>query len=287
MDREVEAQIGLNNDEDLVIGELESLKAIQSTETILCPKPFGIIRRNGSYSLITSYIDFQLRKDWALAGSQLAKMHAKNGEQLAQNARRTRFVSVNSGMSDISKSEEGEQIGTENFGFHVTTCCGRLGQENDWTETWEEFFIRHRLKPQIDRLIETHNDRQLFELSEILYTKTAKLLKCRENVLPSLVHGDLWGGNWSMTTADGAPEPIIFDPSSSYSDPEFEFGIMKMFGGWTQDFENKYEKIIKTADGKNQRVLLYELYHNLNHWNHFGNSYRKSSIDLIKQILKF
>lgn len=64
-------------------------------------------------------------------------MHAKNGEQLAQNARRTRFVSVNSGMSDISKSEEGEQIGTENFGFHVTTCCGRLGQENDWTETWE------------------------------------------------------------------------------------------------------------------------------------------------------
>ena len=65
----------------------------------------------------------------------------------------------------------------------------------------------------------------------MLYRKTEELLKSRQNTVPSLVHGDLWGGNWSMVCTDsGDVQPIVFDPSSSYSDPEFEFGIMRMFG---------------------------------------------------------
>ncbi|EFP03824.1 hypothetical protein CRE_28751 [Caenorhabditis remanei] len=277
---------GLQNN-DLVIGELESLRAIYATDTVKCPKPFGVVEYNGSHALVTSYIDFQHGKDWAEAGKQLARMHAKNHENLKHRERRSRLLSFNSEVSDGgSECPDSEESGTEKYGFHVATCCGRLPQENEWSDSWTQFFICHRLKPQIDLLIEKHNDRDLSELSEMLYRKTEELLKSRENTVPSLVHGDLWGGNWSMVCTDsGDTQPIVFDPSSSYSDPEFEFGIMKMFGGWTKEFEQEYDKIMGKCKGRDERVALYELYHNLNHWNHFGGSYRTSSLNLIRTII--
>ena len=38
---------GLQND-DLVLGELESLRAIYATDTVKCPKPFGVVEYNGT-----------------------------------------------------------------------------------------------------------------------------------------------------------------------------------------------------------------------------------------------
>ncbi|CAO4372076.1 unnamed protein product [Caenorhabditis nigoni] len=305
MDHAIEEQLGIQNvkilrkgildsnegklflkfgEEDLVEGEFESLKAIQASGTIQCPKPFGIVQRDGNFALVTSYIEFQHRKDWAKFGNLLARMHKTNSDLLLAGERRSRLLSFNSEISEDSVHLEQEE-GTAKFGFHVPTCCGRIPQENEWTDDWTKFFICHRLKPQIDRLIEEHNARELIDLSDQLYRKTEKLLNCRQSIQPALVHGDLWGGNWSMCLSGEDTEPIVFDPSSSYSDPEFEFGIMQMFGGWTHDFEEEYEKIMGKSDGRHERVALYELYHNLNHWNHFGGSYRISSMNLLRRII--
>ena len=54
----------------------------------------------------------------------------------------------------------------------------------------------------------------------------------------------------------------MFDPSSSWSHSEFEFGIMKMFGGFGRSFEREYHEIKpkdEPMDEYDDRVLLYEL----------------------------
>ncbi|CAD6196736.1 unnamed protein product [Caenorhabditis auriculariae] len=265
---------GDNSDEGekLVKGELESLRAIDRTGAIGCPKPLGLVKSGTGCALVTSYVDAK-RSHTASAefGRQLAEMHRDNADRLAKAEHDAKIVG------------KGENVlnGVKSFGFEVPTCCGRIPQDNEWTDDWPTFFIRQRLDSQLGRLMKK-GDRELNELHDELVEKTAKLLKSRENVKPAVVHGDLWSGNWAQTDAG----PVIYDPSSSYSDPEFEQGIMNMFGGFGRDFWTGYQKVLPFDADRDKRVLLYELYHNLNHWNHFGPSYRSSSIDLIHEILK-
>lgn len=85
-------------------------------------------------------------------------------------------------------------------------------------------------------------------------------------VRPSLVHGDLWSGNHGRAKVkrDGKEETreVVFDPSASWSHAEFEWGIMKMFGG----FGGVEEEYYKAMGGKDRpveewgdRVKMYEL----------------------------
>lgn len=50
---------------------------------------------------------------------------------------------------------------------------------------------------------------------------------------PSLLHGDLWGGNAGF---DSAGEPVIFDPAVYFGDREAELAFTRMFGGFSADF---------------------------------------------------
>lgn len=74
------------------------------------------------------------------------------------------------------------------------------------------------------------------------------------SVRPSIIHGDLWSGN-SGTDHDTG-EPIIFDPSSSYSHNEAELGIMRMFGGYTSDFFDSYHEVVSETFGKHARHTM-------------------------------
>uniref|UniRef100_A0A8R1DUU8 protein-ribulosamine 3-kinase n=1 Tax=Caenorhabditis japonica TaxID=281687 RepID=A0A8R1DUU8_CAEJA len=138
-------------DEDLVRGEFESLKAIQETDTIFCPKAFGVVEKEGSHALITSFIEFEHGKDWAKAGNLLARMHMKNAENVADGEKGRQFVGGGSHRirrmtmpmsesesedSEPENEEENENFCTKKFGFKVPTCCGRLPQENAWLDSW-------------------------------------------------------------------------------------------------------------------------------------------------------
>lgn len=59
---------------------------------------------------------------------------------------------------------------------------------------------------------------------------------------------------------------VIFDPASFFGHAEYDFGIARMFGGFTSDFFNAYHKLIPKASGFEQRLDIYELYHHINHW---------------------
>lgn len=88
------------------------------------------------------------------------------------------------------------------------------------------------------------------------------------DVVPVVVHGDLWSGNhgsgaFSSYGGEGEVEEVVFDPSSCYAHSEFEFGIMRMFGGFGTRFWKEYYEAGKEKDRPveewGDRVELYEL----------------------------
>merc|ERR1712218_14195 len=103
------------------------------------------------------------------------------------------------------------------------------------------------------------------------------------DVFPSLLHGDLWSGNMAQTGAD----PVIFDPASFYGHHEYDLAIGKMFGGFSAEFHRSYHQLIPKEEGFEQRSELYQLFHYLNHWNHFGDGYRSQSLGIMKSLVKY
>ena len=97
----------------------------------------------------------------------------------------------------------------------------------------------------------------------------------------SLLHGDLWGGNWGAV----AGEPVMFDPAVYYGDRETDIAMTMVFGGFGRAFYEAYESSWPMAAGHEQRLRLYQLYHILNHLNLFGRSYLGRAIDLMKSLL--
>lgn len=101
------------------------------------------------------------------------------------------------------------------------------------------------------------------------------------DIIPALLHGDLWGGN----VAEDSSGPIIFDPASFYGHSEYELAIAGMFGGFSSAFYSAYHSKIPKAPGFEKRLKLYQLFHYLNHWNHFGSGYRGSSLSIMRNLV--
>lgn len=61
------------------------------------------------------------------------------------------------------------------------------------------------------------------------------------------------------------------------------------FGGFGPDFMKEYHSICPKAEPVEEyddRVMLYELYHHLNHYAMFGGGYRGGAVSMIKTLLK-
>lgn len=79
-------------------------------------------------------------------------------------------------------------------------------------------------------------------------------------------------------------QPYIFDPCCFYGHSEYDLAIGEMFGGFRSAFRQRYESVIGRVDGAEKRSELYQLFHYLNHWNHFGGGYRSQSLNLLKKL---
>lgn len=251
-------------------GEFASLEAMYITHTIHVPKPIKSISEGGRSCLVTEYLNLGGPANPTQLGTELAKMHIHNANLIASGERAGTFV---------GGAEKAAEPITQ-FGFHVPTCCGYLPQKNDWSDNWVEFFAQNRLKFQIDMLLEKSGDRELLSLWPQLERKIPSYFEGIKLIVPSIVHGDLWSGNYSYDK-DG---PVIFDPASFYGHNEYEMGIMKMFGGFSGAVFSAYHKVIPKEKGIEKRVQLYELFHHLNHWNHFGSGYKHGSIAIMRAL---
>lgn len=178
-----------------------------------------------------------------------------------------------------------EQI--DQFGFDVPTSCGSIPQCNEWTDDWVVFYARHRLDKSIRSLLSDHGDRELSEQWSQLQLKIGKFFSDikfikEDKIVPALLHGDLWSGN--MAQVDDSTQAVIYDPSSFYGHSEYEFGIARMFGGISSQVEQSYFELLPKRKLFEQRNKLYQLFHHLNHWDHFGSGYRTSSLALMKKL---
>ncbi|XP_064460871.1 ketosamine-3-kinase-like isoform X2 [Ornithodoros turicata] len=251
-------------------GEWASLDTIMRTDTVRVPKPLAIVNNpSGGAALAMEYVKMRpLVKHAAQLGKLLANMHLDNERKWDK--------------SQSSSVHDRQEDFVQQFGFHITTCCGYLPLENSWSSDWVEFFCRQRIDVQIRSAQEKYGDREAGQLWGLLERSVPKLFEELEPIRPALLHGDLWGGN----VAETEEGPIIYDPAAFYGHSEFDLSIAKLFGGFEDNFYKAYFKCIPKAVGFEKRLQLYQLFHYLNHWNHFGGGYRSSALATMKRLAK-
>ena len=99
---------------------------------------------------------------------------------------------------------------------------------------------------------------------------------------PSLLHGDLWGGNHAYAE-DGTP--VLFDPAPYYGDRESDLAMTELFGGFDRAFYAAYRAAWPLDAGYARRKALYNLYHILNHANLFGGGYARQAEGMMQRLL--
>lgn len=167
----------------------------------------------------------------------------------------------------------------KSFGFYENNFIGSTPQINLPNNTdWKTFYWENRLLYQF-KLAERngYSNSSLRKNILILENKIDQILTY--NAKPSLLHGDLWGGNYIV---DEKGEPCLIDPAVYYGDREADLAMTKIFGGFDSRFYAAYNESFPLPEGWQYRENIYKLYHILNHLNLFGTSYLHQAINLIE-----
>ena len=165
------------------------------------------------------------------------------------------------------------------FGWHRDNTIGLTPQRNDRSSDWIDFFRQYRLQFQLELAKVNSFGGELTDLGAQLCEHLDKLFNNYEPAA-SLLHGDLWGGNWGSVKG----EPVIFDPAVYYGDRESDIAMTRLFGGFGKAFYTAYESSWPMQPGHEQRLKLYQLYHVLNHLNLFGRGYRNQGMQLLREL---
>lgn len=165
------------------------------------------------------------------------------------------------------------------FGWHRDNTIGRTPQCNTWSANWAEFFAEQRIAFQLRLAAEKGFGGEIQELGAGLLSRLPAFFKDYSPV-PSLLHGDLWGGNWSSSNG----VPVIFDPAVYYGDRETDLAMTRLFGGFGRAFYDAYESAWPLQPGNSERRDLYQLYHVLNHLNLFGQGYLSQALRLLRNL---
>lgn len=233
---------------DMLRGEFESNLAMSATKTIKVPTPLCIGTSDSSAFAVFEYLQLGGAGNARRYGKELAALHS-------------------------STSSNGK------FGFHVNNTIGATFQPNNWCDSWAEFYDIHRLGHM---LALAKRDGASFPYEAELRVKVKGLLQQHE-IVPGLVHGDLWSGNAGFTTAG---DPVIYDPSSYYGDPEVDIAMTKLFGSNSKEFYDSYHAERKPLPGWELRTVIYNSYHLLNHFVLFGGGYLQQAESYFENVLK-
>lgn len=169
----------------------------------------------------------------------------------------------------------------EKFGFKEDNFIGKNIQKNTQTNSWLDFYFENRLKVQY-QLAESKKNlcNEMIEGFVKLEKKVHKIID--DNNSPSLLHGDLWTGN---VLVNENSEAILIDPAVYYGNREAEFGIIRLFGGFNNDFFNGYNEVFPLDEGWVKRNKIYQLYHLFNHLNLFGRGYSGKIIEAMRYYI--
>ena len=167
-------------------------------------------------------------------------------------------------------------------GFHQDNFIGRSPQKNHRTSNWKDFFWQSRLLPQWEMAMQRgvpNKIKLLWQKLEILWLATLE----GSSPQASLLHGDLWNGN-VLVSNNG--DPVVIDPAVYYGDAEADLSLTYLFGGFPAKFYDAYHEIRPKSEGFVRRQKVYQLYHLLNHFNLFGNTYTQSVESCLGEITR-
>lgn len=235
---------------EMFVAEAAGLEALGAAGALRVPRPLCHGRAAGEAFLVLEHIELQPTNATidARCGRQLAALHG---------------------------------VTTSDFGWHRDNTIGATPQDNGQESDWLLFWRRRRLGPQLELARRRGIDRTTFDRGQRLLSALGALFGGYAPVA-SLLHGDLWGGNYA---ADREGEPVIFDPAVYYGDREADLAMTELFGGFSRDFYAAYNDAWPLAPGYQVRRTLYNLYHILNHHNLFGGGYGGQARTMIDRLL--
>jgi fructosamine-3-kinase len=202
----------------------------------------------GQAYLVLEYLPLKPHGDAVLLGRQLAQQH---------------------------------RVGAAQFGGTRDNWIGATPQPNAWTDDWVEFWRVQRLGFQLKLAAQNGYGGTLQRDGEALMAGLEGVF-AGYRPQPSLLHGDLWGGNHGFLD-DGSP--AIFDPATYYGDRECDLAMSELFGGFAPGFHAAYREAWPLDAGYAVRRTLYNLYHILNHANMFGGGYAGQVQRMMAQLL--
>jgi fructosamine-3-kinase len=234
-----------SNQLDMFVAEAIALQQMYATKTMRVPQPICWGIAGDAAYLVMENLDLGGGQDWEAMGQHLAAMHRVTSDR--------------------------------GFGWDRDNTIGATPQINNWTNSWIDFWREYRLAFQI-RLAKRKGWRCSIP-EEKIYAALPKFFRDYQPQ-PSMVHGDLWGGNAAFIKG----EPVIFDPALYYGDREVDLAMTELFGGFPSQFYRAYNAAYPLDAGYKDRKTLYNLYHILNHFNLFGGGYGSQASRMIDSI---
>lgn len=230
--------------------ESAALDELFASATVRVPRPICHGIDGNSAYLVLEFLPFG--HDGANAGARL-------GQSLAAMHRCTRT----------------------HFGWHRDNTIGSTPQPNTPTASWPEFWREYRLGFQLSLAADNGHGGRIQKLGERVMQHLDALFD-GHTPSASLLHGDLWSGNYGVLT-DGTP--CVFDPATYYGDRETDIAMTELFGGFSANFYAAYRDAHPLEAGYAVRKHLYNLYHVLNHLNLFGGGYAHQAERMMEQLL--
>jgi len=169
----------------------------------------------------------------------------------------------------------------ESFGWFRNNTIGSTAQINTQSKDWQSFYGEQRLGYQLELAKNNGFGTPLQYKGERLMADLHVFFSAYD-VQPSLLHGDLWSGNYAVDS-DGSP--VIYDPAVYYGDHEADIAMTELFGGLSDDFYAAYDEVYPLDADYAVRKILYHLYHILNHANLFAGSYVRQAEYMMDQLL--
>lgn len=281
---------------------IEQISVLETAigEKIVSSKPVGggciadskiIETLSGKKYFLKSYSDSHanILKNEANGLKEIARSKSiKVPEVILQNESHLLLEFIESGKRGSTFSEKfGRQFArmhkttSDSFGFYENNFIGANPQINlPQRKNWTEFYWENRLLFQY-KLAERNG----YSNSEFK-TLFNKLEKALPQILdgteekPTLLHGDLWSGNYLVDTEGN---PVLIDPAVYYGHREADLGMTLLFGGFDSMFYKAYDEEFPLVYGWRDRMDLYKLYHVINHLNLFGAGYYSQTVSIIKK----
>ncbi|KAH8820666.1 Fructosamine kinase-domain-containing protein [Xylogone sp. PMI_703] len=228
-------------------GEFNAMSELYKTMPLFVPEPHSCGKyRDGSpetYFFLSQYIEMENRlPEPNQLCRKLAQLHKKS-------------------VSPTGK-----------FGFHVTTCQGRIPQAVAWESSWTVFFTK-LLRHVASLDFETNGHWEELDIlekrifSDVIPTLIGNLERDGRTVKPSLIHADLWEGNTGTSTETG--EIFLFDSGAFYAHSEMEIGDWRCHYNkihnkiYTKTYRRHYQKVSEPKEEWDDRNRMYSIYYNV------------------------